>query len=180
MGQSYRTTEEKVFYARSGLRDQVSDVVGRVTLSPVPWLDLTARTRLDKDSLDRQMIDGSARLGLAGLGGPDISLTAGYLYSVPNPALTPSNYRREVYGAVQARVARFWSTGGFGRYDLEIDRPVSVGANLTYEDECLIFDTRFYKSYAELATTGSTYPSSTTLLFRIGFKTLGDFGFRAL
>ncbi|UFN48141.1 LPS assembly protein LptD [Roseomonas sp. OT10] len=180
VGQSYRTSTEEVFALRSGLRDRVSDVVSRVTLSPVPWLDLTARTRLDKDSFDRQLVDGSARVGLAGLGGPNVTLTAGYLYTVPNPALTPSNYRREVYGAASAKVSRFWSAGGFGRYDIEIDRPVSIGANITYEDECLIFDTRFYKSYAEQASTGSTYPSSTTVLFRIGLKTLGDFGFRAL
>ena len=77
------------------------------------------------------------------------------------------------------KVGQHWSTGAFGRYDLELKRGVSVGANLTYEDECLILDTRFYKSYAE-QTSGALYPSSTTVLIRLGFKTLGDFGFRAL
>ncbi|MFT8246713.1 LPS-assembly protein LptD [Roseomonas sp. BN140053] len=180
VGQSYRATEEQVFEIRSGLRERVSDVVARARVSPTPWLDLTARTRLDNSSFDRRLVDTSARVGLAGLGGPDVTLTGGYLYSVPIAALTPARYRREVYGSAQAKVTAHWSAGGFGRYDLEIERPVSAGVNLTYEDECLIFDTRFYRSYAEQTNTSATYPSATTLLFRVGFKTLGDFGFRAL
>ena len=68
----------------------------------------------------------------------------------------------------------------FGRYDLELDRAVAAGVSLTYEDECLIFDTRFSKTYAETAGNSSYYPSATTLLFRVSFKTIGDFGFRAI
>ena len=181
VGRSFRASREDVFEPRSGLETRASDWVGRARVSPTPWLDVTARSRLDGGSLDRRLIDGSASLGLAGLGGPDVTLTGGYLYTVPTRVLVPSRYRREVYGSARARITSTWSVGAFGRYDIEIKRPVSAGANLTYEDECLIFDTRFYKSYAEdTARSNAYYPASTTLLFRVGFKTLGDFGFRAL
>jgi LPS-assembly protein len=49
-----------------------------------------------------------------------------------------------------------------------------------YEDECFIFETRFVKRYAEDPATGDFYPGATMLLFRFGFKTIGDFGLRAL
>ncbi|MCA3394972.1 MAG: hypothetical protein INF85_04925 [Roseomonas sp.] len=49
-----------------------------------------------------------------------------------------------------------------------------------YEDECFIFETRFIKRYAEDPATNNLYPASTMLLFRFGFKTIGDFGLRAL
>lgn len=183
VGRSFRASREEVFEQvgpRSGLEPRASDWVGRARVSPTPWLDFTARSRLDNNTGDRRLIDGSTSLGLAGLGGPDVTLTGGYLYSVPTRALIPNRFRREVYGSARARVTPTWSVGGFGRYDIEIKRPVSVGANLTYEDECLILDTRFYKSYAEESASSAYYPASTTLLFRVGFKTLGDFGFRAL
>ncbi|UPG74134.1 LPS assembly protein LptD [Roseomonas gilardii subsp. gilardii] len=179
VGQSYRASKEEVFATNSGLRDEVSDVVARIRVSPTPWLSVIGRGRFDKSSFDRQMVDVSSRLDFNGLVGIPVSTTAGYFYSVPQTYLTPSTYRREVYGSANVRVNQHWSTGAFGRYDLELKRGVSVGANLTYEDECLIFDTRFYKSYAE-QSSGTLYPSSTTLLIRVGFKTLGDFGFRAL
>ena len=61
IGQSYRASTEDVFEANSGLRQRVSDVVGRIRLSPTPWLDLTARARVNKTSFDRQMIDKIGR-----------------------------------------------------------------------------------------------------------------------
>ncbi len=184
VGRSFRASREEVFEQvgpRSGLETRASDWVGRARVSPTAWLDFTARSRLDNNTLDRRLIDGSASLGLAGLGGPDVTLTGGYLYTVPTRVLTPARYRREVYGSARARITPTWSVGGFGRYDIEIERPVSIGTNVTYEDECLILDTRFYKSYAQDGSRNNAfYPASSTLLFRVGFKTLGDFGFRAL
>ncbi len=175
VGRSFRASSESVFEEDSGLEGRSSDWVGRVRLSPTPWLDLTARTRLDKEGLDARMVETSARIGL----GP-VSLGGGYLYTIPSSALISTRERREVSGNVQARIGQYWRAGTYGRYDLELERAVSAGVNLTYEDECLIFDTRFAKTYAEPSNRSSYYPSSTVLLFRVSFKTIGDFGFRAI
>jgi LPS-assembly protein len=175
VGRSFRASTEDVFEPGSGLEDRSSDWVGRVRLSPTPWLDLTGRSRLDKDGLDARLVETQARLNL----GP-VGLGAGYLYTMPSTALISTTKRREVSGSATAQVGRYWRAGTFGRYDLEQTRPVAVGVNLTYEDECLIFDTRFSKTYAEESNRSSYYPSSTVLLFRLSFKTIGDFGFRAI
>jgi LPS-assembly protein len=63
---------------------------------------------------------------------------------------------------------------------MQLNRPVSLGISTTYEDECFIFETRFIKRYAEDPATNDLYPGATMLLFRFGFKTIGDFGLRAL
>jgi LPS-assembly protein len=175
VGRSFRMATDDVFYQGSGLEGRSSDWVGRVRVSPVSWLDLVTRGRWDKETLDRRLIDTSAHVSM----GP-VQVTAGYLYTTPSPVLSPQRTRREVSGSVSAKVTQFWRVGGYGRYDIDIDRPVWAGVNATYEDECFIFDARFSKIWAEESTSLAAYPSSTLLLFRVGLKTVGDFGFRAI
>ncbi|WP_426959644.1 LPS-assembly protein LptD [Muricoccus radiodurans] len=180
VGRSFRASREEVFEARSGLRDQESDWVGRIRVQPTPWLNVVARARLDGETLDRRMLDTQANLGLEPLGLGRTSLNLGYVYNIPLTIQSPRRYTREVYGGAQTQVSQFWRAGVFGRYDIEDRRGVAVGMNLTYEDECLILDGRFYQSYAQNPTTLQDYPSGTVLLLRIGLKTIGDFGIRAL
>ncbi|MDQ1080532.1 LPS-assembly protein [Pseudoroseomonas cervicalis] len=175
VGRSFRASDESVFEEGSGLEDRSSDWVARTSFSPVPWLDLTARARLDKEDFSARLVETRAQVGL----GP-VSVGAGYLYTLPSSALISPRERREVSGNVQAQIGRYWRTGAYGRYDLELERGVAAGVNLTYEDECLIFDTRFARTYAEPSDRANYYPSSTVLLFRVSFKTVGDFGFRAI
>ncbi|MFC0387367.1 LPS-assembly protein LptD [Muricoccus vinaceus] len=180
VGRSFRASDEAIFQDRSGLEKRASDWVGRVTLAPTPWLDLTARTRLDGDTLDRRMIDGTAGIGLAPVGLDSTRLTFGYLYELPSPLRLPQRYIREVYAGASTRIGSRWRAGAFGRYDLELERGVSYGASAAYEDECFVFEGRFYRSMAENPLTARTYPSGTTLLLRISLKTVGEFGLRAL
>ncbi|MBO1076959.1 LPS-assembly protein LptD [Roseomonas sp. 1311] len=177
VGRSFRASTEDVFYQGSGVEDRASDWVGRLRLSPVPWLDLLARTRLDGKNLSRRLTETSARVSL----GP-VSVSAGYLFTDPNPALTlsPRTDRNEVSGGVSARLGTYWQAGVYGRYDIQQDRPVSAGINLTYEDECLVFTTSYHRDWAQQENINNYYPSGETLLFRIGFKTIGDFGLRAI
>ena len=177
VGRSFRASDEDVFYEGSGVEDRASDWVGRLRLSPVPWLDVLARARLDKNTLSNRLTETGARVGL----GP-ISVSASYLFTDPNPALTltPREDRHEVGGGVTARLGTYWRAGAYGRYDIQRDRPVAAGLNLTYEDECLIFNASYQRDWAEQSKVNNYYPSGETLLFRIGFKTIGDFGFRAI
>jgi len=57
---------------------------------------------------------------------------------------------------------------------------VAAQAVAAYEDECLIFETRFVRRWAEDPTTRREFASNTMLLFRVTLKTVGDFGIRAL
>jgi LPS-assembly protein len=180
VGRSFRASNEAIFPERSGLEHRASDWVGRLTVAPTNWFDVTARTRLDGDTLDRRLIDTSAGFGLAPVGLEGTRVNLGYVYQIPQPLQTTPRFTREIYGGVTSRITTHWRGGVFGRYDLEDRRGVSVGASATYEDECLILESRFYRSFAENPSTREPYPGGTTVLFRIALKTVGDFALRAL
>ncbi|MFC7736073.1 LPS-assembly protein LptD [Roseomonas sp. GCM10028921] len=180
VGRSFRASDEALFTEGTGLDKRASDWVGRVTVAPTTWFDVTARSRLDGSSLDRRLIETAAGFGLDPVGLPGTRLNFGYLYQIPSTLRVPVRYTREVFAGVNTRVTTNWRAGVFGRYDIEAERGVAVGASAAYEDECFLFEGRFYRSFAENTTTSRTYPSGTTLLFRIALKTVGDFGLRAL
>lgn len=174
VGRSFRTTEDAVFPVGSGLENRASDWVARARLAPVPWFELLGRTRLDGEGLEPNLWDVSGTL-FAGR----FSVTAGYLGSDPPP--NGSYPKRDEWSlGGQLRLTENWRIGGFGRYDFSRDHPVSAAASLAYEDECLVFETLFARRWAEDPSRNAEYPGSTTLLFRITLKTVGDFGIRAM
>jgi LPS-assembly protein len=132
--------------------------------------------RVDDDKLtERRLVDTVANLSLGA-----VTLSAGYLWSPPLPYLQPSRTRDEVGAGFTARIGDNWRVAVSGKYDLGLDRPVLVQGAVGYEDECFILETRFIKRFAEDPATQNLYPANTVVLFRVGFKTLGDYFFRAI
>ena len=176
VGRSYRFQEDGgPFYMNSGLQNQASDWVGRVRFMPVPWLQFLGRTRLDGETFERRLIDLSTTFSQGSTG-----LTGGYLFASSVPYLTPIQPRNEIYAAVNQRFGEYWRVSAFGRYNIELGRPVSAAIVLAYEDECFLVDVRYIRQFAENPTTGQPYASNNMLLFRVALRTIGDFGFRAL
>ena len=176
VGRSFRVQEDGgPFYPYSGLEKRASDYVSRLTFRPTSWLDLTGRARRDGESFAARAYDISATLRPS----DDTSFTLGYLQAPPMPYLNPVAQREEIGVGVSQRFG-FWRLTAFGRQDVQLNRPVVAGVSAMYEDECFIFETRFVKRYAEDPATNDLYPGATMLLFRFGFKTIGDFGLRAL
>ncbi len=181
-GQSYRTFKDDLFPVQSGLRNQVSDYVGRGTFSPTKWLDLTYRTRLDAKTGATRMADSTASVG-----GQRLRVTAGYSYSSFNPSAyyaqaTPPPFGSAYYMArneASLTVSSGWEkyrVVAFARRDLASNQMVAYGGDLVYEDECFILDLKFNRRY----TTYLYENGSTTLLLQFTFKTVGQVGYRAL
>jgi LPS-assembly protein len=173
-GRSVRLATDETFAEGTGLENRSSDWVGRVRLAPVPWFEVVGRARLDRETGEGRLWDGTANF-YAGR----FTLSGGYLMTEPQANVT-TRKREEISAGASFRVGDYWRVGLFGRYDIGLDRPVAAQASLTYEDECLIFETRFVRQWAEDPATRSEYASGTLLLFRVGLKTVGDFGLRAL
>ncbi len=183
LGQSYRTTQDNLFPEASGLHDAVSDIVGRATFSPTEWLDLTYRTRLDHRNGNTRMADA-----LAAVGGPALRVTGGYIYTTfdpysfydqPAPPPVASGYyvpRNEITLGATTSFAGNYRLGAYGRRDLATNQMVSLGLDAAYEDECFIFDIRFSRRY----TSFNGDNGASTILFQLTFKTVGQFGFRAM
>ncbi|MFO1024239.1 MAG: LPS assembly protein LptD [Acetobacteraceae bacterium] len=182
VGQSYRTNKDNLFPVSSGLRNQVSDIVARATLAPTPWLDLTYRTRLDPSSLATHFSDAVATVGV-----PEFRVWAGYIYTTtdpyyyyqtPPPPPAGSSYyfpRNEITLGASSQWGKYRISASLRR-DLATNQMVSAAGDAIYEDECFIFDLRFYRRY----TSFNGDNGSTAVLFLLTFKTIGQFGYRAL
>ncbi|MBW6397796.1 LPS assembly protein LptD [Roseomonas sp. HJA6] len=175
-GASYRIQNDGgPFYEGSGLTNRASDYVARARLMPVSWLEFLGRGRFAQEDGSVQFMDLSTTASFE----TRTSVTAGYLYTPAMPYLTPVQPRNEVVVGVNQQIGH-WRFGALARYDIELNRPVVITASAGYEDECFLLEARFLKSFAEDPGTNSLYPANTVLLFRIGLKTIGDVGFRAI
>jgi LPS-assembly protein len=182
IGQAYQAARDDSMPVGSGLRDTVSDVVAHASFAPTKWLDLTYRTRLDKNSGATRLADVTASAGVDRL-----RLTAGYIYTTDNPynmfaqapplPATSSYYvpRNEITLGASSKYDRY-SVGGYVRQDLQTGQLVTVGANAAYEDECFILQMLFYRRY----TSFNGDSGSSTVLFQVTFKSIGQFGFHAM
>jgi LPS-assembly protein len=184
IGQSYRDTKSSVFPQYTGLHNQASDIVARVSFAPAPWLDVTYRTRLDSTTFVTHMADTIFTVGV-----PKLRLNGGYLYTTydpytlfdtappPTPATDPSFFQPR--NEVTLGASSSWGMYRFSAYarrDLTTNSMVAVGADAIYEDECFIADLKFYRRYTSIDNDGG----STALLLLFTFKTIGQFGYRAL
>jgi LPS-assembly protein len=182
VGQSYRTNRDNLFPVASGLHDEVSDIVARGTFAPTPWLDLTYRTRLSKSSLATHFADAVASVGV-----DKFRVTGGYIYTnfnpytfydQPQPPPAGNAFffpRNEATFGVSSKWGDY-RFNGYARRDLATNRMVAIGADAIYEDECFILDFRLYRRYTSI--NGDS--GSTTALLMLTFKTIGQFGYRAL
>ncbi len=180
VGQSWRLQRDSAFPAATGLRDTVSDIVSRVTVSPTGWLDLTSRQRWDRRSYQPRFVDA-----LASVGTDRLRVTGGYIYSTTNPFLlyetpasltAPTRPRNEGTLGVAARLNDYWRIGASTRRDLRTARGVADGLRLTYEDECFVFDASLSRRHTSINGDNG----ATILLFQLTFKTVGQFGFNSL
>ena len=183
VGQSYKEHLDKSLPLLSGLNRRVSDIVGRTTITPATWFDLTVRTRFDPHSSSVRMVDSVASAGV-----PLLRLSAGYFYSSTNPyflydqapsTVPPTGYpasyfipRNEVTVGASSQYGSYKFTG-YVRDDLNLRKLVSIGAHATYEDECFIFDVNLLRRYTSINNDNG----GTTILFQITLKTVGQFGF---
>lgn len=184
-GRSYRMSDESIFPRGTGLDRRFSDYVARATVAPVSWLELMGRTRLDSQTGAHRATDGVARLDVGRVGPVDnVFFTGGYLYARPLPFLSGDRGRNEVSfglgGQVRTAAGGVWRAQASVRYDLKLERPVLIQGVAGYEDECFILEGRLLRRFARDPVTQIDYVGNTVFLVRVGFKTVGDYFFRAI
>jgi LPS-assembly protein len=186
IGQSYRFHKDDDYLPESGLNQNISDIVGRVTLAPKPWFNLTYRTRMSHTDFHPKMIDATASFGT-----PMLNFSGGYLYANTNPYVlynqafqldNPSSFPASYYVARREFTANAGTSFGAWSLSAGTERNLTTGqfdeANFSagWQNECLginlIYDERF--------TSFNLDNGNTTVLLQINFKTLGNVGFNAL
>jgi LPS-assembly protein len=190
IGQGYRASPDRAFPVGSGLDETVTDVVSHLSYTPNQYFDVTSRQRFSHRDFNLRFFDALASAGPSWL-----KFNAGYIYEKYNPftyydtvptgvltqtsttaggglTTTPIN---EITFGVNTNYGH-WRVGGFIRRDLESSKMVDAGANVTYEDECLILSANYFRRYTSIDFDNG----ATILLFQITLKTIGTFGFNGL
>jgi LPS-assembly protein len=166
-GQSYRANKNDTFSVGSGLEDHMSDYVGRVTVAPSKYLDLTYRYRLDKDDFSARRNQVTASAGSM----DTLRINTTYVHFTDGAGSEEFDEREEFYFQAERQFSQYWSGRAYGRYDVDQSDPLEYGVGFVYEDECFIFDGRFRRTFYQDQDLGE----SDEFLFRLVFKTLGEF-----
>lgn len=152
----------------SGAEDQRSDVVGRFVVSPSEYLDLLYRFRLDKDDFTPR------RHEVGAAGGPSwLKLYGSYIFLEAPPNEPVTGQREELGLGAWARLTDHWSLFGRTTIDLKHGGDILDSAfGAKYEDECFAV----VVSYRRTRTQDLDIEPSDTILVRLFFKNLGEFG----
>ncbi len=169
LGQSYRLQEESEFAGGPGLEDNLSDIVGKLRLTPSSLLDFLYRFRFDADELNANR----SEVGLVA-GPPKLRLSLDYLFVNQEPDAGTEEFgdREEVSGRLEVGLGRYWRASANARQDLKGFGLLSAGLGVTYEDECIILTAALERS----RTRDRDLEPKTTVFFRIVLKHLGGVG----
>ncbi|MGH7038899.1 MAG: LPS-assembly protein LptD [Stellaceae bacterium] len=192
IGQSYRAEDNPFLPLGSGAEHRLSDVVGRIVLTPSAYLDLIYRFRLDPHNLDNH----GQEVGV--VVGPQSFRVGGNFLLFPPQQLNeaeilPTTGQSVVLGkreqlSVNAtlRLTRYWFLHGTETLNLTnsnnlvngVAVPQSTGTSLyaslsaVYQDECLAF----IGSISQSGIRNGDVKPGVSVLFSVVFKNLGEIG----
>lgn len=167
MGQSYQFLkgDHDQDLENTGIEKSFSDVVGRASVSPNQYLNLSYQFRLDTHGFDLKHQEAKIS------GGPkEFVVSAGYISLSKSP--DDNSDREYATLGISTQFAQYWSLNVGAAYDLKKDSVLGVGGGIAYLDEC--FGMSLNVSYAlNDGTTDDNYSGLTTY-FEISFKNLGS------
>ncbi len=161
VGQNYRAKKDENFSALSGLDDNFSDYVGRLTLSDNELSDVTYRFRMDKDNLEMRRSEVELALNFT-----PVHLSASYVL-LDEETSDPEDDKEEILASAAYQVTPSWGISAYTRRDLTDDGGfISAGSGLRYDDECIFFAALLNREF----TRDRDIEPSTSLTFEVGFK----------
>lgn len=165
LGQSYAFSDNDAFTDGSGVEDQLSDIVGRIQISPNKYLDLLYRFRFDSDDLHGRRNEVALKAGPPAL---NLNLTYAFL-DAEQGVEAEFGKREEIAGTLSSQITRYWSAYVGARRDLVQEEWLSYGGGLAYEDECFAIRGSVIRSFYE----DEEIEPQTKFLVSVSFKYLG-------
>ncbi len=164
LGQSYRLKEDEQFREESGLKENFSDYVGRVSVNNGQNLELSYRFRLDMEDFDPHRNEIEAALDFSPL-----RLTGAYVLLSEDIAARPELDREEIASSIAYDLSQEWTVNGYARRDLSDDGGlISAGSGLVFHNECLTVSGQFGREFIR----DRDIEPSTFFMLEIGFKNL--------
>ena len=168
LGQNIQLGDSGEFARGSGLRNTVSDLVGRLRINPGRYLDMAYRFRLHPANFNAQRNEITMLAGV-----PALNVSGSYLLFGSDAAEGELPSREEMSLRVRSRVAKQWTIFSAGRWNLGED-----AGNLNWQvggqfhNECCKLNLTLGQSF----TRDRDIRPSTDFLFRLGLKHLGRIG----
>lgn len=165
-GQSYRLQKESAFPANSGLSGNQSNYVGRVLFSPHPWFSTRYSFQVDHSDFSAQRNRASAYFGPRSL---NVGLSYVFVDRLTQSSL--ANDIEQLGAVVNARLTPKWRSTARYLTSLSDDSGSLLwGANLIYEDECLLLGLDLTRRYIG----NRDNPPDTALVLRLVLRNLGE------
>lgn len=163
IGQSWRPENNDTFAIGSGLEEEFSDLVGRAQIDLGSYLNLVYRTRFASDTFVPKRNELTFNAGV-----PAFRVHANYTF-LETQANSEFSGREEINYGASSRLNRFWRVGLTGLTDLAAGETRRIGGNITYENECLVFNANLSRTFFEDRDLEPT----DTITFNFLLKTLG-------
>jgi LPS-assembly protein len=141
IGESFRFHEDNAFTEQSGLRNQQSDYVGRLTVQPDDNFRIVHRFRIDQSAFryERNEIYAEAF-------DPDLYFfKGGYLLLEPEPLIPLQREEVSLEGRIRA-IDNMWLRAS-GRRDLADEQMIESKFGISYEDDCAEFGVDFRRRF---------------------------------
>ncbi|MBX3446897.1 MAG: LPS-assembly protein LptD [Parvibaculaceae bacterium] len=164
LGQSFRLDDNPSLSQATGLRDESSDYVGRIMVSPNKDYMAVYRFRLD----DERYKIRRNEVSLMGREGP-VMAELGYAYFAADQTLALQS-REEIYAGSVVKLDEYWRVFGQVRRDLANNRSVSNRLGIGYEDECINVSLGYSQSFYR----DRDLEPDRSIVFQITLKTLGS------
>lgn len=162
LGQTFRFKPDPIFGPDSGQGSTSSDLVGRVSVKFLPYVDLTDRIEVDR-------ANGTVRrheVYLTGIYNRS-ALQISYV-QLPAELLTLGlAARQEINAQADINFYENWQAFGAIRRDLLAGRMLDSELGLGYEDECLGISLAYRRKF----TTDRDLPPATSVILRFNLKT---------
>ncbi len=165
IGQTYRAQTDDTFEPGTGLNEDFSDFVGRVTVAPNKYLDASYRFRIDKENLAVRR--GSVSLS-AGPAWFKVNVNYSQLNDEPTSGVPRNLEQVNVSGLLKlgdnwsfsARHERDLTSGGGSLY---------TGFGIAYENECVLVRTRYDRNF----TRDFDIEDNTSFIIEVQLRNLG-------
>ena len=165
IGQSYRLRSDNNFSTTSGLNDDFSDIVGRVSIQPSTPVKLQYRFRLDKNDFSPRRNELSANVGPQAL-----KLNLNYSFFDEGSGSGEFSDREEITYGFASQITPAWSIDASTRRDLQASSTLNHNIGLTYECDCFTMKLTFTRTF----TQDRDVRPSDTIFIRLIFKNLGE------
>lgn len=166
LGQSYRLQNESAFPTHSGLADNQSHYVGRVSVRPHPWLSTRYSFQVDQEDFSAQRNRASLSVGPGAL-----SVTFDYIYIDRRTQTGLSNNIEQLGTTVGSRLTQNWRAQARYLTSLAGDSGSLLwGGTMIYEDECILAGLDLTRRYIG----NRDNPPDTAIVLRVVFRNLGE------